>query len=74
MAFLSKGSMSGSRHPTSSGLDDGISAGTTAHENTSLSTNSRGRGDQEIQNLGNIFDYRRIEGENENITCSLTYR
>lgn len=67
MAFLSKGSISGSRHPcTSFELDNGISAGTTAHENTSLSTNSRGRKDQEIEN-GNILTtggYKAPENEN----------
>ena len=46
MAFLSKGSMSGSRQPsTSVELDEGSSDGTTAHENTSLVINS-GRKDQ----------------------------
>ena len=51
MAFLSKGSMSGSRQPSASvELDDGISDGTTAHENTSLVINS-GRQDQELENF-----------------------
>ena len=51
MAFLSNGSISGSRQPSASvELEDGISDGTTAHENISLEINS-GRKDQEFDNF-----------------------
>lgn len=51
MAFLSKGSISGSRQPSASvELEDGISDCTTAHENISLEINS-GREDQEFDNF-----------------------